>query len=61
MTDDTRPRIFVCHLVHSAPRARGPGWYWWVEGADDLLTGPFNTERECHSDVFARSQEADGQ
>lgn len=54
------PRIFVCHLVHSAPR-RGPGWYWWIEGADDYMTGPFNTEQECHSDIYHSRREACGE
>ena len=51
-------RIFTCNLRHSAPR--GEGWYWWVEGADDHMIGPFNTEAECHRDIYAASREADG-
>lgn len=49
-------RIFVCHLQHTAPR--GTGWYWWVEGADDFMTGPFNTEVECHLDIFHTIQDS---
>lgn len=51
-------RIFVCYLQWTCPR--GVGWYWWVEGADDHMVGPFNSEAECHSDIHRVSQEADG-
>lgn len=51
-------RIFVCYLQWTAPR--GVGWYWWVEGADDHMVGPFNFEAECRSDIHRVSHEADG-
>jgi len=57
---DPRPRVFVCHLQHSQPKGRGAGWYWWIEGADDFTTGPFNTEADAHSDIHRVSQESDG-
>ena len=52
-------QIFVCSLVHSAPR--GSGWYWWPERADDRMAGPFETEDDARGDIDRVSREADGQ
>lgn len=53
----TAMTIFTCHLVHSAPVDRGPGWYWWIKGEPYKLHGPFESEDSTLDDIRTKQGE----